>query len=287
MKIRLIDDGQFESAGGACQMALDEAIFKEYDENETVLYPVTLRFYSFAPSCVTFGYFQKNSTLNNDYIKSAGFETMRRITGGRAVLHHRDLTYSVIVHKSSGLHSDSVLANYGHVANALLAGLSTLSIEGELHPSVRKEIGESEKTKGAICFDSPSFLEIKVDGRKFCGSAQNKSGNCFLQHGTVFFEFDARTHYLAMTPPENLKFADDDMINMLASGLRKSVCSIDELSGLPEKPDFAKLSSALAGGFASSFGAEIEKAPLTQKEKTRYEELLNTRYRTPKWNVMR
>ena len=287
MKMRLIESPELLKMSGAEQMALDEAIFKEYEENEKVDYPVTLRFYSFNPSCVTFGYFQKNSTLNHEFIKKNGFETIRRITGGRAVLHHKDLTYSVIIHKSSGLHSDSVLQNYGHVANAILCGLSRLSIAGELHPSVRKEIGEAENTKGAICFDSPSFLEIKVNGKKFCGSAQHKVGSCFLQHGTIFMEFDPRLHYLAMTPPENLKFADDDLIATLSKGLKNSVCPIDEIEGLPQKPDFFSLSEALAHGFSESFKADIEKAPLSASEVKRFQELKKTRYTTPKWNVMR
>ncbi|HOD39731.1 MAG TPA: lipoate--protein ligase family protein, partial [Candidatus Wallbacteria bacterium] len=82
MKIRLIDKPEFTNACGAEQMALDEAVFKEYESAETPEYPITLRFYSFAPAAVTFGYFQKNSTLNNDFIKQNGFETVRRITGG-------------------------------------------------------------------------------------------------------------------------------------------------------------------------------------------------------------
>jgi len=284
MKIRLIDDPKFAVMDGANQMALDDAIFKEYEASEKPEFPVTLRFYSFNPSCVTFGYFQKAATLNMNYIKERGFSSMRRITGGRAVLHHRDLTYSVIVHKSSGFFFESVLENYRHVAEALLDGFKSLSIEGELHPSVR---GEGNKSGGAICFDSPSFLEVKVNGKKFCGSAQNKVGNCFLQHGTVYFEMDPKLHYLCMTPPETLKFMDDDMVAMFSDKLKDSACSIADVENIAEKPDFGKLASAITAGFTRVFGAEAISSPVTADEMKAYDDLMKTRYGTPRWNTLR
>lgn len=285
MKIRLIDDPKFAVMDGASQMALDEAIFKEYESSEKPEFPVTLRFYSFNPSCVTFGYFQKASTLNMNYINGQGFAAMRRITGGRAVLHHRDLTYSVIVHKSSGFFAESVLENYRYVAEALLEGLKTLSIEGELHPSVRGEGGKGGG--GAICFDSPSFLEVKVAGKKFCGSAQNKVGNCFLQHGTIYFEMDPKLHYLCMTPPETLKFMDDDMVSMFAGKLKDSACSIADIETLSQKPDFSALSSAVTAGFTKIFGAGTVSSPVTADELKSFDELLKTRYGTARWNSLR
>ena len=286
MKIRLIDKPEFTNACGAEQMALDEAVFKEYESAETPEYPITLRFYSFAPAAVTFGYFQKNSTLNNDFIKQNGFETVRRITGGRAVLHHKDLTYSVIIHKSSGFYTDSVLENYKYVADAILCGLSKLSIEGELHPSVRNRGEAAEKPSSAICFDSPSFLEIKVDNKKFCGSAQNKTASCFLQHGTIFFEFDPKLHYLCMTPPDTLKFMDEEMIDDNSKKLKESVCSMDELHCGPQT-DFSKLAEALGKGFSEKFSMPLHACGLSKNEEARFKELKETRYMTPKWNILR
>lgn len=288
MKIRLIDKPEFIHASGAEQMALDDAIFREYESCEKPEYPLTLRFYSFRPAAVTFGYFQKNSTLNNEFIKKSGFETIRRITGGRAVLHHRDLTYSVIVHKSSGFYTDSVLENYKFVADSLLCGLAKLSITGELHPSVRNKGEAAEKPSSAICFDSPSFLEIKVNNKKFCGSAQNKTAACFLQHGTIFFEFDPKLHYLCMTPPDTLKYMDEEMIDENALKLRQSVCSVDELNAASGSSiDFAELAEALCQGFSEKFSMPVVKCGLSKSEEGRLKELKETRYMTPKWNILR
>lgn len=286
MKIRLLDNTEFQHAGGAVQMALDEAIFKEYEskENESE-YPITIRFYNFNPSCVTFGYFQKNSTLNHNYIKQNNFEIARRITGGRAVLHHHDLTYSVVVHKSSGFFSESILENYKYVADALLCGLSKLGIKAELHPALRKKPGE-ERTPSAICFDSPSYLEVKVDDKKFCGSAQNKTTNCFLQHGTIYFDIDPKIHYLCMTPPENLKGLDDEMIEFSAEILKKSMACISELN-IEKKPDFTDLAESLKEGFGEAFKFEVEKKSLTESELKRFKELNETKYAGGKWNMMR
>lgn len=100
-------------------------------------------------------------------------------------------------------------------------------------------------------------------------------------------EFDPKLHYMAMTPPENLKFADDDLIATLSNGLKNSVCSIDEIEGLSQKPDFFTLSEALARGFSESFKAGIEKTSLSNSEAKRFQELKKTRYVTPRWNTMR
>ncbi len=288
MKIRLIDTPEFIEAPGAEQMALDDAIFKEYETGETPLYPITLRFYSFKPAAVTFGYFQKHSTLNENFIKNNNFETIRRITGGRAVLHYKDLTYSVIIHKNSGFYSDSVLENYRYVAEAILCGLSKLSIEGELHPSVRSKGETTEKPSSAICFDSPSFLEIKVNNKKFCGSAQNKNSNCFLQHGTIFFEFDPKLHYLCMTPPDTLKYMDEEMIDENALKLKDSVCTIDEICASSGRIiDFSMLTEAISAGFAEKFGKSLIKQGLSKQEEIKFKELKEQRYITPKWNNLR
>jgi len=289
MKIRLIDTPEFVYAGGADQMALDDAIFKEYEAEESPEFPITLRFYSFKPAAVTFGYFQKHSTLNNDFIKNNNFEIIRRITGGRAVLHYKDLTYSVIVHKSSGFYTDSVLENYKYVAEAILCGLSKLRITGEVHPSVRGQSETAGKPSSAICFDSPSFLEIKVNNKKFCGSAQNKTASCFLQHGTIFFEFDPKLHYLCMTPPETLKYMDEEMIEDNAKKLKESVCSIDEIPPLESGAhiDFTKLAEALGNGFSEIFAKPLVKSGLSKKEEAKFKELKETRYNTPKWNILR
>jgi len=286
MKIRLIDDSGYVRAAGSEQMALDEAIFKQYESETNPEFPVTLRFYTFTPPAVTFGYFQKNATLNNTYIKQAGFETIRRVTGGRAVLHYKDLTYSVIIHKSSGFYTDSVLENYRYVAESILRGLSKLSIEGELHPSVRNRGEAAAKPSSAICFDSPSFLEIKVGNKKFCGSAQNKAGNCFLQHGTIFLEFDPKLHYLCMTSPDVLKYMDEEMIDDNAKKLKDSVCSIDELPNAGAA-GFDVLAGALAEGFSEELKMPLVKQGLSPEEQARFKELLETRYATARWNILR
>lgn len=283
MQIRIIDDINFENADGITQMALDEAIFKEYDQNEKPLYPITLRFYYFNPPTVTFGYFQKYNSLNHDFINQKGFNIIRRITGGRAVLHLNDLTYSIIVHKSSGFYKDSILENYKIVAESLLLGLSKVSIIGEVHPLI-KENNSKDKFSSPICFDAPSFLEIKVNNKKFCGSAQSKSNFAFLQHGTIFFEFDPKIHFLAMTPKDTLKHMDEDMINNSAQKLKESVINVSEINS---KISFIDLKNALINGFQEKFQLPIIKANLLENEYKTFLELKENKYKTLKWNTLR
>jgi lipoate-protein ligase A len=183
---RYLDSGP---ASGADNMAVDEGLFLEAVSPGTL--PV-LRFYTWSPPAVSLGRFQdKERAVNAEACQQRGFDIVRRITGGRAVLHCNELTYSVIARTDSDLFPNEILGTYKVIAAGLLAGLSGLGITAEMVSRSGRHAGMvKSSTKEHACFSSPSWYEILVMGRKIIGSAQRRVGGAFLQHGSILIGYD-------------------------------------------------------------------------------------------------
>ncbi len=174
---------------GAYNMAVDEELLARAQAGEHV--PV-LRFYTWDPAAVSIGRFQKiEEAVNAAACKQRGIDIVRRITGGRAVLHHRELTYSIIARTDDPLFPTNVLGTYKLIAAGLLRGLRNLGIPAEMvsrsnrHASLVK-MG----AKDPACFSSPSWYEILANSRKIIGSAQRRLSGAFLQHGSILMDYD-------------------------------------------------------------------------------------------------
>lgn len=173
---------------GAYNMAADEELLARAQAGETM--PV-LRFYGWNPPAVSLGRFQHiESAVNADACRRHGFDIVRRITGGRAVLHHRELTYSIIARTDNPLFPSTVLGTYKVIATGLLAGLQNLGIAAEMvSRGGRHATLVEKKAKDPACFSSPSWYEIVVNGRKIIGSAQRRMKGAFLQHGSILIDY--------------------------------------------------------------------------------------------------
>ena len=185
-KWRLFDTGAHI---GAYNMAVDEELLARAQAGEQV--PV-LRFYTWDPAAVSIGRFQKiEEAVNADACKRRGFDIVRRITGGRAVLHYRELTYSVIARTDDPFFPANVLGTYKLIAAGLLQGIRKLGIPAEMvSRSNRYSALVKKNAKDPACFSSPSWYEILVHGRKIIGSAQRRLSGAFLQHGSILMDYD-------------------------------------------------------------------------------------------------
>jgi lipoate-protein ligase A len=174
---------------GAYNMAVDEELLAHAQAGEAM--PV-LRFYGWAPPAVSLGRFQDMKTaVNADACRRLGFDIVRRITGGRAVLHRHELTYSVIARTDDAIFPSSVTGTYKIIATALLAGLQNLGIAAEMVSRGGRHAALVKKNaKDPACFSSPSWYEILVNGRKIIGSAQRRMKGAFLQHGSILIDYD-------------------------------------------------------------------------------------------------
>jgi lipoate-protein ligase A len=183
---RYLDSGP---ASGADNMAVDERLLEEAAKGNAV--PV-LRFYTWDPPAVSLGRFQDEaSSVNLAACRKHGIDVVRRITGGRAVLHWRELTYSVISPIDNDLFPNDVLGTYKVLAKGLLEGFRRLGVHAEMvSPSGDRAAMVQRDPKEPACFSCPSWYEILVHGRKIVGNAQRRLAGAFLQHGSILIDYD-------------------------------------------------------------------------------------------------
>jgi lipoate-protein ligase A len=181
---RFIDSGHNL---GAYNMAMDEELLARAQAGEAV---TVLRLYTWDPPAVSLGRFQKiENSVNAEACHRHGIDIVRRITGGRAVLHHNELTYSIIARTENPLFPSNVLGTYKIIASGLLAGLKNLGIDAEMVSRSNRHAHLVKKgSKDPACFSSPSWYEILVHGRKIIGSAQRRLSGAFLQHGSILLD---------------------------------------------------------------------------------------------------
>ena len=183
---RYIDDGPNI---GAYNMAIDEELLARAQAGEAM--PV-LRFYAWRPPAVSLGRFQKiEAAVNREVCKERGIDIVRRITGGRAVLHDCELTYSVISRTDNPLFPPDVRGTYKVIAAGLLSGFRNLGIHAEtVSRSSRHAALVKKDIRNPSCFSSPAWYEIIVNGKKIVGSAQRRVTGAFLQHGSILMKYD-------------------------------------------------------------------------------------------------
>ncbi len=159
---------------GKLNMSLDVVLSECAEE------PI-LRFYTWAKPTLSLGRHQKRVDLDFEYLKRKDFDCVVRPTGGRAVLHWEELTYSIIIPANHELYKKTVLERYLLISECICTALESLGYNVNL-----------EKTKHSAntpaCFDSPSIYELTIDGKKIVGSAQMKTEKAILQHGSIILK---------------------------------------------------------------------------------------------------
>ncbi len=166
-------------------MAIDEAIMKAYKEEKV---DPTIRFYTWNPACVSIGYFQKmEEEIDVDMCKKLSIDFVRRTTGGRAVLHDKELTYSIIVDEKNPLMQGGIIETYRDISEGLANGFKMTGIDIDPLTRADKNI---KNDKSSVCFNSKSHYEISINNKKVVGSAQTRKEGIILQHGSIVLDFD-------------------------------------------------------------------------------------------------
>lgn len=168
---------------GAVNMAVDEAILTAMDSG-LALTPV-LRIYGWSVPTVSIGYLQDARRFGG-----SGLPVVRRITGGRAVLHDSEVTYSVICPSEHPLFKQGITGAYGVISGCIINALSGAGIHATLANPPRKPAALAKDA----CFFSPSRCEVTVGGKKLVGSAQRRFKSAFLQHGSILLSADRGLH---------------------------------------------------------------------------------------------
>jgi lipoyl(octanoyl) transferase len=200
-----------------------------------------LRLYDWDPPCITLGYMQKaERVLRLDVLKQQNVGWIKRPTGGRAVFHIEDITYSFVFPTSITALGKTVSQTYSIVGACLMHGLQNTGIPCYFHDS-NIELAQSKREIKLPCFLAPNRDEIMVGGKKLVGSAQKRTEKAVLQHGTIPLSPAYRTlpDFLNISLSESLRQKE-----LLAS---KSICcnEIDLML------DAAEIKKALVASFCS------------------------------------
>ena len=259
---RLLNTGQ---ADGAMNMAIDEAILRAVAAG---LVPPTLRSFAWQPACLSLGQAQSFADVDEKACATRGYDVVRRPTGGRAILHTDELTYSVTAPEVEPRVAGGIVESYRRLSEGLLEGLRLLSVPGiEAH---HPEAEQQRASENPVCFQVPSTYEITVGSKKLIGSAQVRREGVVLQHGTLPLVGDiARICDVLASQPDPIRVRD--RAATVGSVLGRAV-SFDEAV------------EVMARGFASALNLELVPGDLLPQERAWADELCRERYAADAWN---
>jgi lipoate-protein ligase A len=253
---RLIVDS--DARTGAENMALDEAIMNAVATGDA---PPTLRFYQWAPPCLSLGKRQPLDGVDLAACRADGVDIVRRATGGWAILHTDELTYSVALRPDDPRVSGAILDTYRTLSQGLILGLRLLGADAEMNPVIP---GGAQNTSAA-CFEVPSAYEITVDERKLIGSAQTRPAGKVLQHGSLplYGDITRVARYLT--------FATNQERHALETHLRERAMTLTSVLG--HAVPFTQAAQAMVRGFSAALNVEFAPDKLTAEEITAAREI--------------
>ncbi len=258
----------------AYNMALDEALLNWHRRGEI---PPTLRFYTWQPSTLSVGYFQKvKGNIDLDGVSRHRLGLVRRLTGGRAVFHDAELTYSVVVSENHPDMPRTVVEAYRFISRGLLEGFRLLGLNASFaipDKQLKKE------TSSAICFDQPSWYELVVDGKKAAGSAQTRQLGIILQHGSIPIDLDEEKLFdLFVYPNEAVKKRVQNRFSSKAVAINR----------LREQPaTLEEVKRAFKAGFEKELNLKLKPYTLTEEQEIEVHQIAEKRYSHDSWTFRR
>lgn len=232
---------------GSFNMAFDESLAADPPE-----LPV-LRFYFWKPPAVSLGYNQKPAKIDYKKCDEYGIDVVRRPTGGRAVYHDKEITYSVIIPPNSDMFKLSIHELYYDISKALTAGLNSLGIKFDIE---RNKPADSKKHNNVEdCFSSAARFEIKYKGAKIVGSAQRRLSTAVIQHGSIILE--DRQYILNKLFGRETEAGDSENGNTETEETRTEGFSLKKI--LNKEPDVPYIIEQLIHGFRKELNSDFSR----------------------------
>jgi lipoyl(octanoyl) transferase len=255
MTLSILDTG-FSS--GAFNMAADEYALKNLSGS-------VLRFYHWRPVTISLGRFQDAAIVDTEKCRALGIEIIRRATGGKAVLHKNELSYSFAVDVAEL--PPKVEQSYPAVTNALCYALTKLGFEATVFTS-----GNEVSPKAIMCASDRMTGDVLVGGKKVAGSAQVRYKKRVLQHGSINISLDTM---------ELVKLFSAQNDNMAESAIGPSVTSLEKVHGGKINTDLLK--KLFIEGIANAFNTDWQPSHFSSREMAEIERLFAGKYRSPEW----
>lgn len=255
-------------------MALDEALLNFVSRGE--IDPV-IRFYTWNPATLSVGYFQRlTKEIDIDKVKEKGYGMVRRQTGGRGVLHDKELTYSVIVPESHPEMPSTITEAYRVISEGLLQGYKELGLDAYFAiPRSKEERDKLKQPRSAVCFDAPSWYELVVEGRKIAGSAQVRQKGVILQHGSLLQDVDVDDLF------DMFIFKNERLKEKMKKAFLDKAVALNDISDM--KITIAEMEVAFEKGFKKGLNVDFKPLTLTEAQQAEVNELIE-KYKSDDWN---
>lgn len=256
---RCIDSGNCDAA---YNMALDEALAVSVRSGSS---PPVLRFYGWKTPSVTLGRFQRISDIDLVFCREQGIPVVRRPTGGRAILHDDELTYSFSARTEGNYFSGGLLRSYRNISEACCQALQRIGLQAD----AKKQRERGTVLAGSpLCFQSCSYGEMQVNSRKIVGAAQKRWADGLLQQGSIPY---AHNEDLML---KICKITRDDLHRCMA-GIRETMPELDA----------AALKNALIAAFEDRFAVRLVSSSPSPAELDQAQKLLEQKYLHDAWNL--
>lgn len=254
-------------------MAMDEALLNFVSRGE--INPV-IRFYTWNPATLSIGYFQRlQKEIDIEKVKEKGFGLVRRQTGGRGVLHDKELTYSVIVPESHPNMPSTITEAYRVISQGLLEGFKNLGFETYFAvPRSKEEREKLKQPRSSVCFDAPSWYELVVEGRKIAGSAQTRQKGVILQHGSILQDIDIDELF------DMFIFKNDRLKAKMKEAFVEKAVAINDIS--ETHITLSEMEKAFEKGFKTGLNIDFKPLELSEQQLAEVKEL-EEKYRSDDW----
>lgn len=248
--LRLI---RYSENDGFLNMAIDEALISLVSKGFS---PATIRFYGWKPACVSIGFFQSiNQEVNVINARNLGVDIVRRYTGGGAVFHEKEITYSIILPEKDV--AKDIIKSYSYICQGVILGLEYLGLKATFKP----------------------INDIIIDNKKISGNAQTRKKGVVLQHGTILVDVDVEKMFsLLKVSKEKIIDKDIDNVKERVTWLRRE---------LDKNVDLNTVEDCLIKGFSKAIGCRLKSGVLSLEELKLALQFSKEKYSAHNWNFWR
>lgn len=261
---RFLDTGTQDAA---LNMAIDEALLLRHLEGQA---PPTLRVFRWTQPSISLGRFQQvEREINLEHCEQEGIALVRRPTGGRAVYHRDEFTYSFVSGRAYGIPA-GIVAAYAYLAQGLIAALAQLGVHAELSE------GRVSKQPSAACFASSTQADLTSGGFKLIGSAQVWKEDALLQQGSLPMD-DRSAEFYAL-----LRFPDEDARTQALAQYRAMTTPLHTFA---PHVTWDEIAQAFRAGFSKALQADFQPGELAYEEWELARRLAEEKYSKLSWRV--
>lgn len=257
----LLDTGHQDAA---INMAIDESLLNWHSKGDIA---PTLRFYGWSAPSLSVGHFQKvDGTINFKNLQKYNGQFVRRLTGGSAVLHDNELTYSLTISEQHPLIPKSIREAYHILSKGVLHGYKNLGIQADY--AIPKE--GPDKNRTAVCFEKLAYYEMVVNNKKISGNAQTRKNGVLLQHGSIPMSINSKMLFdLFVFPSEAIR-------ERKRREFSEKAITIDQITN--KTHTYPMVRNAFYQGFKSALNITLKPFELSDKQWEEVYHLAETKY---------